>query len=199
MNRHLATVLLSILLAGCAADDRSAQEAPAPEAAAPSPGSGSGAAGAAGAGGGVTGGDAAAIAAQMPYYTLADCPVCGKGVESAGGARDVVQGGKLVRVCCDVCAAKLRENPEPIVAARDSALIVAQLASYPTDSCVVMGESINVMETPTNFIYGARLIRLCCDTCVEQFLEDPAPFIAILDAKTKAPAASLLPEGSATN
>jgi hypothetical protein len=144
--------------------------------------------------------EAAVVAEQKPYYTLAECTVCRGPLDRGGGAVDVVQDGKLVRVCTAECREKLAGNPAPFLATRDSLLIAAQLAAYPTDSCVVMEDALDLMDTPRNFIWGARLIRVCCEACEEQFREAPAGFMAMLDEKAKAPAKpASLPRDTATS
>ena len=133
--------------------------------------------------------DAAALAAldppyedQVQFYTVKECLVCGMALGAAGGPVDVAQDGKLMRVCSKACREKLLQNPAPVMAARDSALIATQLASYPTDVCVVTEDKIEALGTPTNFLWGTRLIRLCCKTCEQQFRETPGDFLAALDA-----------------
>jgi hypothetical protein len=175
------TVALAALLVGCAREERAPRDAP-PAAGQPAETSAPA--------------SADVVAAQPPYYTLANCPVCAADVAAAGGAQDVVHDGKLIRVCSDDCRARLAANPAPFIAARDSALIAVQLASYPTDSCVVMSEPLDVLGSPRSFVWGARLVRVCCDVCEEQFREDPSRFLAILDAKSKSPGASLPKQAS---
>jgi hypothetical protein len=87
-----------------------------------------------------------------------------------------------VRVCSSACREKLAQDPGPFLAARDSALIATQLATYPTDVCVVTEDKIDALGTPTNVLWGTRLVRLCCKTCEQQFYETPGDFLAALDA-----------------
>ena len=126
--------------------------------------------------------DAAPLAALVPpyeeqveHYTVKECVVCGMPLGAAGGPIDVAQDGKLIRVCSKECRARL-------VAARDSALIATQLASYPTDMCVVTEDKIDALGSPTNILWGTRLVRVCCKTCEQQFRETPGDFLAALDA-----------------
>jgi hypothetical protein len=169
MMRHAATVLALALLSLPACGKREAE--PAGGSAAPA----------------LPAVEAAIVAEQAPWYSATACAVCGGALDARGGAKDLVEDGKLVRVCSEECGRRFLGSPAPFVAARDSLLIAAQLASYPTDSCVVMQDVLDVMGTPRDFVFGARLIRVCCDTCEERFLADPSPFLAMLDAKAKSP------------
>lgn len=133
--------------------------------------------------------DTAALASLIPpyeeqvaTYTVKNCLVCGMPLEGLKKPVDAVKGGKLVRFCSDACASKFEQNPLPILAARDSALIATQLPSYPTDKCIVTDDKIVSLGTPQNFLWGTRLVRLCCKNCEEQFKENPGDFIAALDA-----------------
>ena len=167
MNRHrsgVGALVLALALGGCGARDS---------------------------GGGATvpaalgAADAAVAAAQRGDYSVNVCVECGKDLPEA--AVELVQDGKLVRLCSTDCAARFAADPVAGLAARDEALIASQLPGYPTDQCVVMEESIDVMGTPKNVIVGARLVRFCCDTCIETFQEDPAKYLAALDEAAKHP------------
>jgi YHS domain-containing protein len=133
--------------------------------------------------------DPAALAALIPpyeeqaaTYTVKTCLVCGMSLASVKKPVDVVQDGKLVRFCSDGCARTFEKNPVTILAQRDSLLIATQLPTYPTDKCIVTDDKIESLGTPTNMLWGTRLVRLCCKNCVEQFKENPGDFIAALDA-----------------
>lgn len=124
--------------------------------------------------------DPAVVAAQLPDYSVPYCIECRRPL--AEHALDVVQDGKLVRLCGnDACTTRFLADPAAGIAARDSALVETQLAAYPTTQCVVMEADLDVMGTPKDFVYGARLVRLCCDNCIETFREDPARYLAALD------------------
>lgn len=129
--------------------------------------------------------DAEIIAAQAPHYTVLFCVECGRELDEY--AVDIVEQGKLVRLCDVACVPKFRSDVAAGLEARDEALIATQLADYPTDQCVVMEADLDVMGTPKDIVWGSRLVRLCCDACIETFHEDPATYLAMIDAAKQAP------------
>jgi len=128
--------------------------------------------------------DAAVVAAQLPTYPLETCPVSGKKLGEMGEAVDYVHGTRLVRFCCNNCVKTFQKDPAKTMAAIDAALIEAQLASYPLDTCPVSGEKLGEMGEPINYLYGTRLVRLCCKGCVKTIQKKPAEVLAKLDAAT---------------
>jgi hypothetical protein len=65
--------------------------------------------------------DAAAVKAQSKDYPLTTCVVSGKAADSKGKAVDVVVAGRLIRVCCNNCAGKVKKNPASYIAKVDAA------------------------------------------------------------------------------
>ena len=116
---------------------------------------------------------------QGASYPLADCAVCRSALTESGV--DHVRGSRLVRLCSEECVVGFEVDPGPAMAAVDAAWMEAQRDSYPTEMCPVMGMDIDVMGTPTEILHGTRLVRLCCDSCVETFLDDPATWLSKLD------------------
>ena len=70
------------------------------------------------------------VALQRPYYPLTTCPVSGGELGSMGEPMDIVVGNRLVRLCCAGCEKQVRENPEPIIAKLDAAVIKQQSDGY---------------------------------------------------------------------
>ena len=130
--------------------------------------------------------DAPIVAAQLPLYPLEKCPVSGEPLGSMGAPANFVWDGRLVRFCCAGCDHSFEKDPAKYLAIVDEAIIAAQLPDYPTDECIVNELGIDELETPTNYVHGTRLVRLCCDVCIEMFLEDPDSYIARLDALVEA-------------
>jgi hypothetical protein len=64
----------------------------------------------------------------------------------------------------------------------DSAAIADQLASYPLSVCPVSGETLGAMGEPYNHVHEGRLVRFCCDGCLDEFNADPSSFLAKIDA-----------------
>jgi len=69
----------------------------------------------------------------------------------------------------------------------------ADKAAYPLTTCVVSGEKLGSMGKPLQYVHHEagkpdRTVLLCCESCVDDFKENPAKFLAKLDAATKVPA-----------
>jgi len=62
----------------------------------------------------------------------------------------------------------------------DEAVVKAQLPTYPLTTCVVSGEAFDMGE-PVDFVHEGRLVRFCCDGCVDKFKAEPAKFLATID------------------
>ena len=62
----------------------------------------------------------------------------------------------------------------------DQAVIAAQLPSYPLTTCIVSGEELGADSV--DFLYGVRLVRVCCKRCAGAVKKDPAKHLATLDA-----------------
>ena len=125
--------------------------------------------------------DALVIEAQKDSYAMTTCPVSGNALDEPV---DHVYGTRLVRFCCEDCVAGFERAPARYMAKVDAALIEAQRASYPLDTCVVSGEGLHEMGEPVDMLYGTRLVRFCCKMCVKEFKEEPAPFLAKIAAAT---------------
>lgn len=178
---HVSRIVLAVslsstlwLVVGCSSDDGGAPESTAQDtkpASHPAPASG----------GELLPDDASIVASQLPRYPLDACPVSGEPLGSMGKPANFVWEGRLVRFCCAGCDHTFVEDPAKYLAIVDEAIVAAQLPSYPTEECIVNEMGVDELETPTNYIHGTRLVRLCCDTCIEMFLEEPEAYIAKLD------------------
>jgi len=63
---------------------------------------------------------------------------------------------------------------------------------YPLKTCVVSGEELGGDHGEAFvFLHEGRTVKFCCEPCKEDFLEEPAKYIAMIDAakegKTPAP------------
>jgi hypothetical protein len=65
--------------------------------------------------------DKAVVAAQGKDYPLAACPVSKEKLGGMGPAVDVVVGGRLIRMCCDMCKADVEKSPSKFIALVDAA------------------------------------------------------------------------------
>ncbi|MSR45140.1 MAG: hypothetical protein EXS15_07295 [Phycisphaerales bacterium] len=63
--------------------------------------------------------EAAVIAAQKKSYPLTTCPISGEVIDA--DSADIVIGERLVRLCCNGCADKARQDPTSIFAKLDAA------------------------------------------------------------------------------
>lgn len=62
--------------------------------------------------------------------------------------------------------------------------------NYPLDVCVGSGEKLGSMGDATEWIYRAegqadRLVKFCCDGCIDTFMGNPAEHLAKIDAAAK--------------
>jgi YHS domain-containing protein len=65
--------------------------------------------------------DNAYIAAQIPTYAMATCPVSGEALGSMGDPVDLLYGTRLVRLCCKGCVRTFKKNPAETLAKLDAA------------------------------------------------------------------------------
>ena len=128
--------------------------------------------------------DAAVIAAQKPGYPLNYDPVTGEILGQS--AIDYVFGTRLVRLANQSSIALFLNEPKTELAKVDTALIDAQRASYPLDTCVVTGKALGSMPGgPIDYLYGTRLVRFCCLECPAKFEQDPIPYLSKIDEATR--------------
>lgn len=72
----------------------------------------------------------------------------------------------------------------------DAAWLAEARKSYPLAVCAVSEEDLGGMGEATEWVYRAkgqpdRLVKFCCDGCIEDFLADPASGLAKIDAAAK--------------
>lgn len=125
--------------------------------------------------------DAAVIAAQLPSYPLVKCLISDEALDSMGSPVNVVQEGRLVRLCCKGCLKEFKKNPAGAIQKIDQAVVAAQKPSYPLDVCPVSGEKLAGMGEPVDYVHGTRLVRLCCKNCIKALANEPAKVLAKVD------------------
>lgn len=128
--------------------------------------------------------DAAVIAEQKAGYPLTTCPISGE--KLGDKAIDKVYGTRLVRFCCDKCAAEFDKDPKTTMTKVDEAYIKAQKDSYPLKKCIVSGEALGSMEGQVDKLYGTTLVRFCCSSCIRTFEKDADKFMKELAEAKKA-------------
>ena len=74
--------------------------------------------------------------------------------------------------------------------------------AYPLDACLTSDEKLGSMGKSPEYIYRVdgkpdRLVVFCCDGCEEDFMKDPAKYLAKVDAAAKAKASSSKPAAGA--
>lgn len=125
------------------------------------------------------------VAARLRVgYPVTTCPISGESMFEDGKFTgvEVVHKNRMVRVCCDKCAAKVRDNPAAAFDKLDAAIVASQAAAYPIKTCPVSGEAFDTDMKPVDLIYENRLYRLCCNSCVKEIAKTPAKYAAMLDA-----------------
>jgi hypothetical protein len=122
--------------------------------------------------------DAAIVAAQSPHYPLKTCPISGKAIDAK--AEPIVLEGTLVKLCCKQCVKKAEAKAAEIAGKVEAAAYAQQVATYTAKTCPVSDHELDPAET-TDVMCNGRLIRLCCEDCVEEIRKAPAKFIAKLD------------------
>jgi YHS domain-containing protein len=124
----------------------------------------------------------AVVAEQLPTYPLDTCVVSGEPLAAMGKPVDFVHEGRLIRFCCPMCEKKFAADPAKYLAKIDAAVIEAQLPDYPLTVCPVSGKELGAMGEPYDHVSGTRLVRFCCGGCLEAFNDDPAAYLAKVDA-----------------
>ena len=76
----------------------------------------------------------------------------------------------------------------------DAAWLAEARRDYPLGTCVVADEKLGSMGDATEHVWRVadrpdRLVKFCCDGCIEDFLADPAKALAKIDAAAQAKSA----------
>ncbi len=119
----------------------------------------------------------------IPY--LADvCPISGQKLGGMGEPAVREYDGREVRFCCAGCIKGFEESGKDGWKKLDAIMIEYQLPFYPISSCGISGEPLveDGEDIAVDRIYKGRLVRFCCKSCVKDFLKNPEPTLAALDA-----------------
>jgi len=123
------------------------------------------------------------IAQQLPFYPLDTCVVSG---EKLGGEMgepiNIVYKNRLVRFCCKGCKKAFAKDPAGQIAKIDRAVAEKQRKNYGLTTCVVSGGKLGGMGDPIDYVFGNRLVRLCCKGCTKKLTKDPLAYLAKIDA-----------------
>lgn len=124
--------------------------------------------------------DAALASAQVASYPLDVCVISGKKLGSMGDPIQHLFEDVLVQLCCKGCNKKaIAAAPALAERVRDAAY-AAQAANYPLATCVASGEKLGA--DTYDVMFGNRLVRFCCEDCVDEFKANPSAMLAQLDA-----------------
>ncbi len=121
------------------------------------------------------------IADQLPYYPAQTCIVTGESLVEDGEdvGINMVYNNRLVRLCCTMCKKEFKADPAKFMEQLDKQVADAQRADYPIDTCVVGGGKLGSMGEPVEMVVGGRLVRLCCDGCIEKVNTDPVKYLSM--------------------
>lgn len=121
--------------------------------------------------------DKAIVDTQLKSYPLETCVATGGKLGSMGEPVNYVHNNRLVRFCCAGCINSFKADPAKFTAKIDQAVIEKQTASYPLDTCVVMGSKLGTMGKPVDVVVGNQLVRLCCAGCKDKVMAEPAKYL----------------------
>ena len=76
--------------------------------------------------------------------------------------------------------------PSPAAAGKKDAAPAAKEDNYPLKTCVVSGEALGSMGDYVNYVHKEagkpdRIVRFCCDGCIDDFKKEPARFLKKID------------------
>lgn len=127
------------------------------------------------------------VADQKPFYPMESCVVSGEPLTMDGEdvATNVVYNNRLLRLCCKRCMRMFDNDPAGYVAKLDKAVMNAQRDDYPMNTCIIAGGKLGSMGEPYEIVVANRLVRFCCEGCVDKFMANPAKRIAAIDAAWK--------------
>ena len=123
--------------------------------------------------------DAKIVEQQLMHYPIHTCIVTGE--KLGDDAVNHVHNNRLVRLENAEATAAFETDPAKHLEALDKKIVEVQLADYPMDNCPV-GGPLGSMGEPVNFIYMNRLVRFCCGGCEKSLINEPAKYMAKLDA-----------------
>lgn len=121
------------------------------------------------------------IEQQLMHYPIDTCIVAGGELGSMGDPVNLVYNNRLVRFCCASCEPTFKADPEKYLAALDERIIEQQTETYPLTTCVVAGAELGSMGDPIDYIFGNRLVRFCCASCIKKFEAEPGKYMATID------------------
>ena len=123
-------------------------------------------------------GASAALSSDSAAYPLEKCIVSGETLGEHGEVLIKEYDGREVRFCCKMCVKDFEKDQASFLKKMDDAIIKAQLADYPAETCPISGQKLGSMGDPYDFVQEGRLVRLCCGGCLDKFNNDPTTAMA---------------------
>lgn len=81
------------------------------------------------------------------------------------------------------CGEKAKTTAEaPATDLTAAAAAPAATDNYPLTTCVVSGEKLGEMGEPYIHVHEGTTVKFCCKSCLKDFNEDPAKYIAMIKA-----------------
>ncbi len=117
--------------------------------------------------------------AQLANYPMDVCLITGEPLPA--DAISFVVDGQLLRTCCKDCARKVKAKPAEFVKRVQRAAIEQQAAHYPLKTCLKQ-PSKKLDDKAAQAVVGSRLVRACCERCLEPIVAKPAEYMKRLDA-----------------
>ncbi len=112
-------------------------------------------------------------------YPFAACPISGEQLGSMGEPVILLYEGREVRFCCDGCPEQFDKDKAAAFARLDERIIKDQAPLYPLKTSVVSGKDLP--ETPYDFVYGNRLVRLADEVERATFAHHAKEYLGNLD------------------
>lgn len=116
-------------------------------------------------------------------YPLATCPVSGEKLGEMGDPVIRIYDGREIRFCCEKCVPKFEADQEGYLKKINKEIVKEQGPFYPATSCPVSGEPLEEdgEDIAVDLVIYNRLVRVCCNDCRKELLEDPKRFFEQLD------------------
>lgn len=120
---------------------------------------------------------------QHDDYPLKTCLIDGRPLEGTE-PMDLVFRNRLFRVCCADCWYKIEEKPAKYFTELNAAVVGAQRATYPIETCVVSKKPLG--KKAVDHVCANLLVRLADRDQIERFNERPGKYLEELREKRKA-------------
>ncbi len=127
--------------------------------------------------------DEAMIADQLPLYPTDTSIVSGKKLPEK--PVDWIYNNRLIRLTGESEKTEFQKDPARYLAVLDKATLEKQVQDYPLKTCPVTKDGLDAMGGVKDIVIGGRLIRVCCEPCVQAVRNDPSKFVSLVDGARK--------------